>query len=167
MPDLTLHLGLKPPVPAQCLNLDRKKLVVYIMAIEDGYNANPYHNRGHAADVVARSYAILKRLGMSNKVESKLRQLAMLLAAAAHDTQHPGFNNAFIVRNESPLSRKFNDQAVLENHSLHMSLELIRDPNMNFLKGSVIGNGQYWRMVRPACASGPPYAQRQRWNSCI
>jgi len=130
------------------LALDRRKLVTYIMAIEDGYNANSYHNRSHAADVTARSYAILKRIGMSNQLDSNLHKLAALLAAAAHDTQHPGFNNAFVVRNEGPLSRKYNDQAVLENHSLHVSLELIREPGMNFLRGSLIGTGHFWRQFK-------------------
>ena len=50
-----------------------------------------------------------------------------------HDYEHPGTNNAYHVSMNNILARTYNDQHVLENHSLSMGLELMCQPEYNFL----------------------------------
>lgn len=63
-----------------------------------------------------------------------LQILSALLAAAIHDLQHPGTTNAYHVMQSNPLAMRFNDQHVLENHSLVLSLGLLRRPGFDFLE---------------------------------
>ena len=45
---------------------------------------------------------------------------AILLAAAVHDVEHPGKNNAFQINNQTELAMVYNDLSVLENkHASH------------------------------------------------
>lgn len=60
--------------------------------------------------------------------------LSALLAAAIHDLRHPGTTNAYHVAQCNPLAMRFNDQHVLENHSLVLALGLLRRPGFDFLE---------------------------------
>jgi calcium/calmodulin-dependent 3',5'-cyclic nucleotide phosphodiesterase len=60
-----------------------------LQALEGGYNKNPYHNATHAADVTQNVGVMLAADDLPSKL-SKLEVLAMLLAAAVHDVNHPG-----------------------------------------------------------------------------
>lgn len=51
--------------------------------------------------------------------------MALLLAAAIHDYDHPGLNNAFQVQTNSELALRYNDKSVLENHHCSAALTLI------------------------------------------
>jgi 3',5'-cyclic-nucleotide phosphodiesterase len=120
------------------------------MAVEDGYvTENPYHNMYHAADVVQRLVCILRHMGILNtKREGNMRFLTAVIAASVHDFNHPGTNNAFVVRNQGIIAKHYNDQHVIENHSIRMALNMIKDPSMNFLAGSRLGSEEDWIQVR-------------------
>jgi len=51
--------------------------------------------------------------------------MSMILAGLMHDTDHPGYNNAFFVNTNAPLALRYNDAAVLENHHSALSFKLM------------------------------------------
>ena len=76
--------------------------------------ANPYHNFAHAVDVAHGVFRFLRL------TERRLRlpaadKFALLVAALAHDVEHPGVNNAFLVATRHPLALRYNDASVLES----------------------------------------------------
>ncbi|KAF1776255.1 3'5'-cyclic nucleotide phosphodiesterase, conserved site [Phytophthora cactorum] len=94
------------------LDLDEKKLVCFAAAVEERYqNRNPYHNRVHAAAVVADINFYLRRVHLSVD-DSTL--LFGLVAAAAHDISHPGVSNGFLIATKSNLAITYSDDSVLE-----------------------------------------------------
>lgn len=117
--------------------------------MEGSYNeGNPYHNNWHAADVTLRCAAILRALYLPNNRHTQMHKLAAILAACLHDASHPGVDNNFMIRQEEKLARDFNDQHVLEMHSLHVCLEAIREqPEFNFLQGSALSSKSKWLQV--------------------
>ena len=60
-----------------------------LQALEAKYNRHPYHNATHAADVTQNVGVMLAADDLPGRL-SKLEVLAMLLAAAVHDVNHPG-----------------------------------------------------------------------------
>jgi cAMP-specific phosphodiesterase 4 len=95
--------------------VSRSRFARFITAIEDGYNTqNPYHNRLHAADVVANCVFFINTPSLAGKLTA-LDVCACLIAAAIHDFGHPGTNNAFQVATQSDVAVTYNDQSVLEN----------------------------------------------------
>eukprot|EP00191_Tetraselmis_sp_GSL018_P009147 CAMPEP_0177617342 /NCGR_PEP_ID=MMETSP0419_2-20121207/24808_1 /TAXON_ID=582737 /ORGANISM="Tetraselmis sp., Strain GSL018" /LENGTH=1417 /DNA_ID=CAMNT_0019115801 /DNA_START=421 /DNA_END=4674 /DNA_ORIENTATION=- len=102
----------------------------FLNRVQQGYLPNPYHGIEHAVDVTCRLGAILEQAGVAQELIDRGREgavtlLAAVLAAAVHDYKHPGLTNAFAVRARMPVARQFNDQAVLENQSLFISLEML------------------------------------------
>ncbi|XP_022690812.1 cGMP-inhibited 3',5'-cyclic phosphodiesterase B-like isoform X2 [Varroa jacobsoni] len=66
---------------------------------------------------------------------TRLELLAVLLAAAMHDYDHPGRSNRFLVLTKSPLAQLYNNRSVLEQHHVSKSWELMESyPECNFLK---------------------------------
>ena len=136
----------------QKLKLDREKLVKYIIRIEDNYPSNEYHNRVHAAFVVQRTYVTFMKLSLrAVAAEKDLWLLAAVLGAAVHDVLHPGYNNHYMVLEEATVARTYNDQAVLENQSLFLALELMRSKESNFIQDSSLAHPAKWRQVRTRC----------------
>jgi len=90
-----------------------------------------YHNSYHAADVLSTHYYFLKadRFGDFPLLDV----FASLIAAAAHDVAHNGYNNRYHINSESELARLYNDQAVLENHHASVGWKLMSQRNHDFL----------------------------------
>jgi len=57
---------------------------------------------------------------------SRLQQMSMLLAGLIHDTDHPGFNNIFMVNTAAPLAIRYNDTAVLESYHVAMGFKILK-----------------------------------------
>jgi hypothetical protein len=67
--------------------------------VEAAYNANPYHNSTHAADVVQSLASLLTADQLLSKL-SQVELLSLVLAAVIHDVGHPGaYSNQFAVSN--------------------------------------------------------------------
>jgi len=70
---------------------------------------NPYHNFQHCVDVTHATFMML--LGTRGAV-TDLECYALLLAAVAHDLEHPGVNNAYLIKTRDPLAITYNDVSV-------------------------------------------------------
>lgn len=148
---VTHHILVKSGV-VRGLRLNEAKLLRYLNYVEQTYYpTNPYHNSWHAADVTQRCAAIVNALNLPNNRHTRMHRLAVILAATIHDAGHPGVDNNFMIQHEDDLARTFNDQHVLEMHSLNVSLCILRDrPEMNFLEGSVLSGKSSWLLLKSA-----------------
>ncbi|XP_070619964.1 cGMP-inhibited 3',5'-cyclic phosphodiesterase 3B isoform X2 [Erythrolamprus reginae] len=90
---------------------------------------------GHVAYVSSKSCPVVdENYGCLASNIPALELMALYVAAAMHDFDHPGRTNAFLVATNAPQAVLYNDRSVLENHhaasawSLFLSL-----PEYNFL----------------------------------
>lgn len=60
-----------------------------------------------------------------------MEKFIVLLSCASHDIAHPGNNNIFEVNTKSELAIAYNDKSVLENYSLFLFFNFIKEINMN------------------------------------
>jgi cAMP-specific phosphodiesterase 4 len=101
------------------------KLCNFLRAVESGYKANnAYHNNTHAADV-AQTLNFLMYGEKLRDFLTPLDRLALVISALVHDYDHPGVNNAFLVKTGDPLALVYNDQSVLENHHAASCFKLL------------------------------------------
>ncbi len=98
------------------------------------YHANPYHNWHHAVDVTHTMAWMLTRPVFRAKLPPA-DSFWLMISAIAHDLDHPGHNNQWEINIHSPLAGKYNNQAVLEHHSLDLAASLIAEPEMRFTDG--------------------------------
>lgn len=81
-------------------------------SIENNYARFPdvfYHTNLHAADVTHSTFLLMESPALASML-SDVDYLAAILAAAAHDIDHPGVNNSFLVNTSDPLATLYNDQ---------------------------------------------------------
>jgi len=119
------------------LSLDVLRLERFLIAINDSYadppspskltredaasysgpTEIPYHNRAHAVDVLQGTYLLLTQGGIAKRLElSRLEILAVLIAAAVHDVEHPGKTNEFHKATWNSWAINYNDRSINENH---------------------------------------------------
>lgn len=107
------------------LGISRDKYLQYFEKIEQGYQASPYHNKFHGADVAATMY----RLAFNSQIWrwiKPLERIALVTAAAVHDTDHPGVNNTFLINTEDPIAVRYNDKSPLESHHVATAFALLK-----------------------------------------
>lgn len=80
------------------------------------------------------SSKFLKHSQTLTRVMTMEEKMAVLLAAAIHDYDHPGKTNAFLVATRDPLALLYNDRSVLENHHVSYAWKLFLNKNLNFLE---------------------------------
>jgi len=119
--------------------LDHKAMMRFASSIEGGYHdANPYHNRMHAASVMHAMHALLGLGGVASILEpsglfGELERMACLLAAAVHDYDHWGVTNTFLVNTGHERAFLYNDQHVNEHHHVAAAFNVLRRSEHNFL----------------------------------
>ncbi|OWR54276.1 hypothetical protein KGM_208374 [Danaus plexippus plexippus] len=80
--------------------------------IEEGYHStNPYHNSVHAADVTQAMHCFLQQNKILDYLEP-IEIMASLLAAIAHDMDHPGVNQPFLIATSNHLATLYNGPPV-------------------------------------------------------
>uniref|UniRef100_A0A6B0VFQ7 Phosphodiesterase n=2 Tax=Ixodes ricinus TaxID=34613 RepID=A0A6B0VFQ7_IXORI len=114
-------------------DISSKKLLTFLLTLEDHYLKVPYHNSSHAADV-AQSIHVLLLSPALDTVFTDLEILAALFAGAIHDVDHPGVTNQYLINTSSELAIMYNDESVLENHSLAVSFKLLQDESCNIFE---------------------------------
>ena len=109
--------------------LDAVRLSNYLREMEAGYGThNPYHNSIHAADV-ARSVHFFIQCGRLTHYCSKLEIFTLIIASLAHDFQHPGKNNAYLISVRDERALIYNDRSVLENFHTAQTFHLLLNSN--------------------------------------
>ena len=109
------------------LGLNVSNIVRFVSKIEAGYKKRdevPFHNMSHAADVVQGTAFFLAQAKIKEHI-TPLDVYALILAAAMHDHNHPGVNNAFLVNTRDDLAVLYNDASVLEMYHLASSWRLL------------------------------------------
>lgn len=129
---VTICKKLKGHKLTNIIELPERTVFDYLLAITRSYHPRSkvsYHNVLHAADVMCSSYSLM----CSSKFDNfnYLQIVALILAAAAHDVDHDGFNNNFHINSGSKLALKYNDRSVLENHHCSVGWKLAMLPQHN------------------------------------
>ncbi|XP_037527145.1 cAMP-specific 3',5'-cyclic phosphodiesterase isoform X3 [Rhipicephalus sanguineus] len=114
-------------------DISSKKFLTFLMTLEDHYLKVPYHNSSHAADVTQSIHVLLLSPALDT-VFTDLETLAALFAGAIHDVDHPGVTNQYLINTSSELAIMYNDESVLENHSLAVSFKLLQDETCNIFE---------------------------------
>ncbi|XP_050514468.1 uncharacterized protein LOC126889827 isoform X1 [Diabrotica virgifera virgifera] len=84
--------------------------------IEEGYHStNPYHNSIHATDVTQAMHCFLQETRIRRHI-TPLEIMASLIGAVAHDLDHPGVNQHFLISTSNHLAILYQNKSVLENH---------------------------------------------------
>ncbi|KAJ3591243.1 hypothetical protein NHX12_009189, partial [Muraenolepis orangiensis] len=77
-----------------------------------------------------------------------LELMALYVAAAMHDYDHPGRTNAFLVATSAPQAVLYNDRSVLENHHAASAWNLFMSrPEFNFLSNLEHGEFKRFRFL--------------------
>uniref|UniRef100_A0A2K6GRT7 Phosphodiesterase n=1 Tax=Propithecus coquereli TaxID=379532 RepID=A0A2K6GRT7_PROCO len=100
-----------------------------VMVQEDYHSQNPYHNAVHAADVTQAMHCYLKEPKLANFL-TPLDIMLGLLAAAAHDVDHPGVNQPFLVKTNHHLANLYQNMSVLENHHWRSTIGMLRESRL-------------------------------------
>ncbi|XP_004613635.2 cGMP-inhibited 3',5'-cyclic phosphodiesterase 3B isoform X1 [Sorex araneus] len=92
-------------------------------------------NSGRKAYISSRSCCIPdESYGCLSSNIPALELMALYVAAAMHDYDHPGRTNAFLVATNAPQAVLYNDRSVLENHHAASAWNLyLSRPEYNFL----------------------------------
>lgn len=92
-------------------------------------------NRGRIAYISSKSCSIPdESYGCLSSNIPALELMALYVAAAMHDYDHPGRTNAFLVATNAPQAVLYNDRSVLENHHAASAWNLyLSRPEYNFL----------------------------------
>ncbi|XP_062050889.1 cGMP-inhibited 3',5'-cyclic phosphodiesterase 3A isoform X1 [Lepus europaeus] len=90
---------------------------------------------GHMGYVFSKMYNVPDdRYGCLSGNIPALELMALYVAAAMHDYDHPGRTNAFLVATSAPQAVLYNDRSVLENHHAAAAWNLFMSrPEYNFL----------------------------------
>ncbi|KAL4700720.1 hypothetical protein H8959_014724 [Pygathrix nigripes] len=90
---------------------------------------------GHMGYVFSKTYNVTDdKYGCLSGNIPALELMALYVAAAMHDYDHPGRTNAFLVATSAPQAVLYNDRSVLENHHAAAAWNLFMSrPEYNFL----------------------------------
>ncbi|KAK5853055.1 hypothetical protein PBY51_006877 [Eleginops maclovinus] len=110
--------------------LDMIKLHRFLGMVQDDYHSqNPYHNAVHAADVTQAMYCYLKEPKLAEQL-SPLDMFLALMAAAAHDVDHPGVNQPFLIKTRHHLASLYQNTSVLESHHWRSTVGMLRESGL-------------------------------------
>lgn len=121
-------------VPAR-LGCDEKIVQNWLTVIEMNYKIrNSYHNSTHAADVMQATARFMQSERLKLILEP-LDEVAALIAAAAHDIDHPGRSSQFLCNSNNKLAILYNDLSVLESHHAALTFKLsLSDDSVNIFQ---------------------------------
>ncbi|KOX73688.1 High affinity cAMP-specific and IBMX-insensitive 3',5'-cyclic phosphodiesterase 8B [Melipona quadrifasciata] len=121
-------------VPAR-LGCDEKIVQNWLTVIEMNYKVrNSYHNSTHAADVMQATARFMQSERLKLILEP-LDEVAALIAAAAHDIDHPGRSSQFLCNSNNKLAILYNDLSVLESHHAALTFKLsLSDDSVNIFQ---------------------------------
>ncbi|XP_061425113.1 high affinity cAMP-specific 3',5'-cyclic phosphodiesterase 7A-like isoform X2 [Lethenteron reissneri] len=114
----------------QHFQLDMVKLRGFLVMVQEDYhNQNPYHNAVHAADVTQAMHCYLREPKLAVHLTRRDIMLG-LLAASAHDVDHPGVNQPFLIKTHHHLASLYHNSSVLENHHWRSTVGMLRESGL-------------------------------------
>jgi hypothetical protein len=117
----------------------------FIDAIAESYRDVPYHNLYHCVDVTHSTFLLVDRL-RAPACLTPIECFAVMIAALAHDMDHPGVSNAYLVNARDSLALAYNDASVLENRHVACLYKLISErPDIDIFKNL---DTPTWKEVR-------------------
>ena len=117
----------------ESFSLDTKNLRRFIEKTSHHYRENPYHNFHHAVDTV-NTIGWMFSLPVFHQHLPKHHKFLLLFTALIHDIEHPGHNNQWEIYIQSALAKKYQNEAVLEKHSLDVTRDILSNPKYIFLE---------------------------------
>lgn len=97
---------------------------------EQGYHdTNPYHNSVHAADVTQAMHCFIQERSIGPYL-TKMETMCAILAAVAHDLDHPGVNQHFLIATNSHLASLYNNLSVLESHHWRFAISCLKESHV-------------------------------------
>lgn len=132
---LTHHLLTQlPSQPLKNLNCNEERLVNFLNTVTRGYQKDvEYHNDLHGADVMQMTFMLLTKCGLTKIAElGPLDEMSLMVAAACHDFNHDGMNNAYHVNAMTQRAVRYHDQSVQENFHAAESMQILLQPDCNF-----------------------------------
>lgn len=113
----------------QDFDLDIVKLMKFLNMTEDAYHfENPYHNSTHATDVLQALHCLLQEEIFVCVTRREV--LAAMLAAILHDVDHPGVNQAYLIKTSSYLASIHGKQSLLEHHHIQSARAIINESHL-------------------------------------
>ena len=117
--------------------INNDKLISFLTAIYAGYRRDvQYHNDLHGADVAQSMYMFIKDGELGNIAQlNYLDMVSAITAAACHDYDHDGYNNAYHVNFMTDRALRYHDKAVQENWHASESMRVLLETCNNFVEG--------------------------------
>ena len=104
------------------LKIVKNKFRKYSIVIQSMYNPIAYHNKTHASDVWQTWYYFCTTWKFRERGEmTDLEMWVLLISGFVHDTDHPGYNNQYMVSTRDKIALRYNDKSVLENHHISVA----------------------------------------------
>ena len=106
--------------------MESKQIYGFFEEVAQRYKKVPYHHFTHGVWLMKMLYWILTRIEISDFFEP-IDLVGMMIAGVAHDLDHGGMNNSFLMRTSDPLSLIFNDHSVWENYHASLLFQLMQN----------------------------------------
>ncbi|CAB4069892.1 PDE6N [Lepeophtheirus salmonis] len=115
--------------------IEREDLVKWISSVYKNYRNEevPFHNWYHGFNVAQTMFAMLKKTGWNKEFLTDVERLSLMISCLCHDLDHPGTNNSFQRKTQTPLSSLY-ENSILENYHIDRTLYLLSDPESSLLK---------------------------------
>uniref|UniRef100_A0A8D3DGU6 High affinity cGMP-specific 3',5'-cyclic phosphodiesterase 9A n=1 Tax=Scophthalmus maximus TaxID=52904 RepID=A0A8D3DGU6_SCOMX len=111
-------------------NMNPITLKRWLLAIQENYRNNPFHNFRHCFCVSQMMYGMIHLCNLQEKMT--LTDMGILMTAAVcHDLDHPGYNNTYQINARTELAVRYNDISPLENHHCAVAFQIISLPECN------------------------------------
>ncbi|PWA20391.1 hypothetical protein CCH79_00003811 [Gambusia affinis] len=102
----------------------------WLLAIQENYRNNPFHNFRHCFCVSQMMYGMIHLCNLQGKLT--LTDLGILMTTAVcHDLDHPGYNNTYQINARTELAVRYNDISPLENHHCAVAFQILSLPECN------------------------------------
>ena len=93
-----------------------------------------YHSWYHAVACAHVSFLFLSLGGADGHLDP-IEQFCIIMGALIHDLDHPGTNNDFEVKRNTSLAKLYDNDAVLERHSINVGLNMcLENPDLDWWK---------------------------------
>jgi hypothetical protein len=116
--------------------VDHTKLGNFLVKLQNTYQTEiTYHNDLHGADVMQFAYYLMMKGNLIEIIHlDKLDCMSLIIAAAAHDLGHDGFNNNYHVNAITQRAIDSNDNSVQETYHAAELFRIFNTPGLNFIE---------------------------------